>query len=108
VLHLPGRAVGVPGSQLAQQPATRAQDDAVGRRADRHDEVVQPPRGRAHQPRQVGVTVKSASGQLRYRLAGTRRTRLAGYPDCRWHRCGQAASREIVKAGEAFTAEVAK
>ena len=31
-LHLTGRAVGVPGSQVVQEPVARAQDDAVGRR----------------------------------------------------------------------------
>jgi hypothetical protein len=46
--------------------------------------------------------------KLRYRLAGNRRIRLAGFPDGRWHRCDQAGRCEIVKDGEAFTEEVAR
>jgi hypothetical protein len=70
VLHLPGRSVGVPGSQLAQQPAARAQDHAVGRRPDRHEEVLQPPSGRAHQPGQVAVTGHVAQDGEQFGVSG--------------------------------------
>jgi len=50
----------------------------------------------------------TASGQLRYRLAGNRRIRLAGSPDGRWQRCDRAGRCEIVEEAEAFTEEMAR